>query len=306
MYDLIGDLHGHADALIALLVKLGYQRQDGVPRHPQRQVIFLGDFIDRGPKIRELLEIVRPMVESGAALAVMGNHEFNALAYHTPDPHARGAFLRSHDKPNNVRQHEQTMLQLSPTELQSHLAWFRTLPLWLDFDGLRVVHACWDDNAVQQIGRLQNGPPIIDDSFMIAASRSGDPLYRAVETLLKGPEVKLPPGVSFVDKDGHHRFETRIRWYLPAAGHTYRSYAFTNDVSCDLPLAADLLQTARGYPAGAKPVFVGHYWLPANKPPRLLADNVACLDFSVAKGGFLCAYRWDGEAKLQSSNFCWV
>ena len=86
MHDLIGDIHGHADALQQLLTKLGYAKHKGVYRHPDRQAIFLGDFIDRGPKIRETLEIVRPMIDSGTALAVMGNHELNALAFHTPDP----------------------------------------------------------------------------------------------------------------------------------------------------------------------------------------------------------------------------
>ncbi|MFM7107886.1 MAG: metallophosphoesterase, partial [Planctomycetaceae bacterium] len=66
MYDLIGDVHGHADALRALLQSLGYARRQGVFVHPDRRVIFLGDFIDRGPAIRETLEIVRPMVEAGA------------------------------------------------------------------------------------------------------------------------------------------------------------------------------------------------------------------------------------------------
>ena len=60
MHDLIGDIHGHADALQRLLRQLGYSRQKGVYRHPDRQAIFLGDFIDRGPQIRETLEIVRP------------------------------------------------------------------------------------------------------------------------------------------------------------------------------------------------------------------------------------------------------
>jgi hypothetical protein len=66
MYDLIGDIHGHADALQRLLKTLGYSRQKGVYRHTGRQAIFLGDFIDRGTKIRETLEIVRPVVEPGA------------------------------------------------------------------------------------------------------------------------------------------------------------------------------------------------------------------------------------------------
>ena len=60
------------------------------------------------------------------------------------------------------------------------------------------------------------------------------------------------------------------------------------------------------YPMTAKPVFVGHYSLSANRP-EVLAENVACLDFSVAKkGGFLCAYRWQGEQKLRNDHFAWV
>lgn len=55
----------------------------------------------------------------------------------------------------------------------------------------------------------------------------------------------------------------------------------------------------------AKPVFVGHYWLPP-KPPEILAENVACLDYSVAKAGFLCGYRWQGEQRLSNENFVWV
>jgi hypothetical protein len=81
-YDLIGDIHGYADELVQLLQKLGYGLADGCYRHPARKVIFLGDFIDRGPKQGEVLQIVIPMVQQGSALAVMGNHEFNALAFH--------------------------------------------------------------------------------------------------------------------------------------------------------------------------------------------------------------------------------
>ena len=65
-YDIIGDIHGHADELHALLDILGYG--NGTASHAEgRKVIFLGDFIDRGPKIREALETVRGMVETGNA-----------------------------------------------------------------------------------------------------------------------------------------------------------------------------------------------------------------------------------------------
>ena len=53
-------------------------------------MIFLRDFIDRGPQIRQVLEIVCPLIEEGHAQTVMGNHELNALAYHTEDPDSPG------------------------------------------------------------------------------------------------------------------------------------------------------------------------------------------------------------------------
>jgi len=72
MYDIIGDIHGHASALTRLLTKLGYQETAGVWHHPQRRVIFLGDFVDRGPAQRETVRIARTMVEAGHALTVDG------------------------------------------------------------------------------------------------------------------------------------------------------------------------------------------------------------------------------------------
>lgn len=81
-YDIIGDIHGHADKLKELLHKLGYQSVDGIYLHAEgRKVIFLGDFIDRGPKIREVLHIAKNMCDNGYAIAIMGNHEFNAITF---------------------------------------------------------------------------------------------------------------------------------------------------------------------------------------------------------------------------------
>ena len=65
------------------------------------------------------------------------------------------------------------------------------------------------------------------------------------------------------------------------------------------------MHKATPYPAEAKPVFVGHYGLLAPRP-HLLAQNVACVDFGVAKDGFLCAYRWDGERTLRDDSFVYV
>jgi hypothetical protein len=146
----------------------------------------------------------------------------------------------------------------------------------------------------------------ITTEFLHSACRKGHPLYAPVEVVLKGKEGKLPDGESFRDKDGHVRTEIRTRWYLPPSGHTYRTYALQSDeIACDLGLDEAVVAAATPYPADAKPVFVGHYWLSAERP-ELLAWNVACLDYSVAKGGFLCAYRWDGERTLCNENFVWV
>jgi hypothetical protein len=108
-YDLVGDIHGHADALHRLLRELDYAEVEGVFRHPERQMIFVGDFIDRGPQQREVLRIARSMCDAGAARAVMGNHEFNAIGWAALDKD--GAFLRSHSA-KNANQHSKFLVQV--------------------------------------------------------------------------------------------------------------------------------------------------------------------------------------------------
>lgn len=304
MYDVIGDIHGHADELAALLERLGYRRRDGHYAHPTRRAVFVGDFIDRGPKIARVLQTVRPMVEAGSGLAVIGNHEFNALAYHTRSTAGDG-YLRPHTE-KNVKQHAQTLRQLSDGGLDDALEWFRALPWWLELDGIRVVHACWDAASlgVIQAALAEHGG--VTDAFLHAATARGEPLFAAVEDVLKGKELPLPEGCSFLDKSGHRRTRVRIRWFEQPDGRTFAQYA--------LPAAAALPQqpvppeAAGGitpYDASHPPVFIGHYWLRDPRPARLAA-NVACVDYSVAKCGSLCAYRWNGEAELSDENFVWV
>ncbi|MEJ7594959.1 MAG: metallophosphoesterase [Planctomycetaceae bacterium] len=304
MYDLIGDIHGHGDELIQLLNALGYEEVQGVYEHPERKVIFLGDFIDRGPQIRQVLDIVRPMIDGGKALAVMGNHEFNALAFHTEHLHRKESFLRRRDN-KNIRQHSQTILQLTDKHLAGSIEWFGTLPMWLDLDGLRVVHACWDEKAMATIRSARPGDEVITSDFLHAACDPENALFDAVEIILKGKEAELPQGYSFTDKEGHVRTATRTRWYMSPHDQTWRTYALTDRIDSDAPLEQSVIDAANPYPLNAKPVFVGHYWL-SGKQPELLARNVACVDYSVARGGYLCAYRWNGEQQLSRSNFFWV
>lgn len=86
-FDIIGDVHGCADELEALLAMLGYRvTWDASERYGVRieapvgrRVIFLGDLIDRGPRIVDSLRIAMTMVDQGTALCVPGNHESKFL-----------------------------------------------------------------------------------------------------------------------------------------------------------------------------------------------------------------------------------
>ena len=100
-YIMIGDIHGQAKKLEQLLYRLGFAEVAGVyrPAHPgsefgDTRLVFVGDFIDRGPDNQRVIEIVRRMMAEGQAMAVMGNHEFNAICYHTPTPAYRCVPIR--------------------------------------------------------------------------------------------------------------------------------------------------------------------------------------------------------------------
>ncbi len=306
MFDLIGDIHGHADALKALLARLGYREGAGWS-HPNRTAVFVGDFVDRGPGIAETLAIVRGMVERGSARAVLGNHEINALAYATERDDRPGEFCRPHTD-RNTAIHAATLSQLSSAERQSALDWFRTLPMALDLGEVRVVHACWDDRSLATVRRVidRAGGTLSPDAIR-DFHRQGTPEFLAMEQLLKGPEIRLPQGTVLEDTEGHPRRRIRARWFAPPRAWTYAELVFPPSErvpALEIPPAER--PSLPYYAAESPPVFFGHYWMPAAQAPSLLAPNVACLDWSVARGGRLVGYRWNGERTLDPSHLTWV
>jgi protein phosphatase len=82
-FDVIGDVHGCFDELVALLVRLGYElgpdadgRPQAMARHPAgRRAIFVGDLVDRGPRAPDCLRLAMNMTAAGSAFCVPGNHE---------------------------------------------------------------------------------------------------------------------------------------------------------------------------------------------------------------------------------------
>ena len=135
LLDIIGDIHGEIEALTNLLKNLGYNNQC---EHPEgRSLVFVGDLVDRGPDSPAVVALVRALVESGRASAIIGNHELNLL---------RGL----HKEGNSW------FWESAVAEQEAILKFFATLPLALSHENLRVVHAAWYGPAVEKLGIFGN------------------------------------------------------------------------------------------------------------------------------------------------------
>lgn len=310
-FDIIGDIHGHAKQLRELLGKLGYSDKKGHYWHSasDRKAIFVGDFIDRGPEIRETLEIVKPMVDNGIAFAVLGNHEYNALCFHTKKAGKANSWLREHSK-KNVKQHEETLRQFKDNndEWQEYLKWFMTLPLYLEIENLRVVHAAWIPSEIDRLRKWTSGSLKLNDDLLQKSANEGSEEFNAIETVLKGVEIPLPEGCPFADKDTNPRQEIRIRWWDPAVNKTYGEMIFPKEpLKCGKEKIVEEQTAKLSVYNDTVPVFFGHYWRdPKKHELKIQTDHVCCLDYSVAKKGLLVAYCWQGEKTLSNDRFIWV
>lgn len=311
-YDIIGDVHGCATKLEDLLKELGYGSHRGAYRHPERQAVFVGDLIDRGGEQLRVLEIVESMVDAGTAQIVMGNHEFNAIAYHTEHPERSGEYLRARTL-KNQRQHEKFLHQVTGQQREHYIQWFKTLPLWLDLGGLRIVHACWHKESMKVVQAELGSNRFTTSDQLVKASTEGHPLYDAVEILLKGPEISLVDhGLpAYRDKDGHRRTHARIQWWNAGATTLHDLAEMGRDLKTEdrrrYPQLPDVEVPAeeRSYVyTDEVPVFYGHYWR-WGTPEHLLdwTAHTACVDFSAVNNGTLTAYRWSGESRIRLENY---
>ncbi len=303
MVDLIGDIHGHADKLEELLLKLGYAKNNGAYSHPDRKVLFVGDYIDRGPKIRETLEIVKSMVDSENAIALMGNHEYNALCFHFQE--TEGGHLRKHSI-KNIIQHYETLKQFQnrQREYEDYLDWFKALPLYFETDSFRAVHACWDNKNIDYLKQTLVNDKLTDE-LIYQSVKEGTALNEAIDQTLKGKEMRMPEGLYFIDKDGTRRTEIRIKWWENPSEMTYKSISVEPiEHLPEQPIEVSALKSVDYYQSKDKKVFFGHYWLKGE--PSLYRENICCLDYSIAKGGKLVAYRLNGEHKLEKSRLTYV
>ena len=178
--DVIGDVHGERQALEQLVKHLGY---DDSGRHPAgRKLVFVGDFCDRGPDSPGVLALVRRWVEAGNAFAVLGNHEINLLRRDAKD--GSGWFFDERVEADNrkyapyVRADQSFAAEMFP--------FLRQLPLALEREDLRIVHAAWIDEKIAEARALPAGDiaaayDLLEDAAAVHAQLRGIPALLAAE-----------------------------------------------------------------------------------------------------------------------------
>ena len=305
--DIIGDIHGYADKLVGLLTQLGYRHngQYFVPPAGHR-ALFIGDLIDRGSQQLATLEIVFAMLDADVADAVMGNHEYNALAFAMLDPNNPQEYLRSHNE-IHVRQHNAFLAEV-PFGSESHRYWLQRLyeiPLWLETDYACFVHACWDVDSMAVLTPLLTADNCLTPEGLIATAQEHSEAFEALERVLKGVETPLPAGMVMVDKEGAERKRVRVRWWLEGLNERTLHEVARAPSSALAQIPADALAENIDFALKTdKPVFIGHYWLTGTPEP--LSSQVVCTDYSAAvDSGYLTCYQLDTEQPLplKASNF---
>ena len=125
---------------------MGYDKK-GV--HPEgRRLVFLGDLVDRGPDSPAVVELVKQLVETGRAQCILGNHELNLLRDETKDGNGWYTQPEKFDKYRSV--------PVSPHQKKNFREFLLTLPLALENDELRVVHACWSAKSLALLEKQED------------------------------------------------------------------------------------------------------------------------------------------------------
>ena len=149
--DIVGDIHGEFCALQNLLGHLGYG-DDGA--HPEgRSLVFVGDFCDRGPDSPAVLALVQALVESKRAVAVLGNHEINLLREDAKE--GSGWFFGSRREKDHAK--FEPYEKVSDSARERIVAFLASLPVGLEREDLRVIHAAWMTEQIAVARRLPLG-----------------------------------------------------------------------------------------------------------------------------------------------------
>ena len=215
--DIVGDVHGEIDALLSVMHHLGYDDDGTHPYH--RRLIFVGDLTDRGPDSPAVVDLVQSLVNANRAQCVLGNHDLNILL--GDRKHDNHWFFGEKWSLDGSGEHTQAVLA---DEIIRHkvLKFFGSLPLVLEREGLRVVHACWDDAIVEVARRSDDTVALYEEHVAAIDARHKysdlDEIdkglehqnHNPVKVLTSGKErrVKTP-----FEASGKLRFEERVPWW---------------------------------------------------------------------------------------------
>jgi len=304
MYDIIGDVHGHYSLLIKLLKSMGYVKNSSGYYHPERKTILVGDFVSRGPEIRQTIRLIRGMTESGHCHTILGNNEVNAILHYLKTPE-KVPLLKKGSKRSAFISPIVQDFRNDPAEWDDHRKWLRTLPFFLDFGEIRIVHACWKE---ENIGILREMlPPGKTPKFIFRdlVLNSKTPLSQAILQTTRGIHHMLPHDITIYDhrRIMHHFY--RMKWWEDPAGKTFREISFESKFRLpDYTIPPEIAPVGSTYPEDAPPVFFGHYCL--GNGPFPIRNNLCCVDGCVITAKKLAAYRWDGEKELLPEKMVFV
>lgn len=257
--DIVGDIHGEIDALQTLLAVLGY-RDDG--SHPDgRHPIFIGDLCDRGPDSPAVIAFVADLVERGLAQCVLGNHELNILC----DQHKEGnGWFYATDHDLAIGKFPDVVRNDDDSERRRIRSFFAQLPVVLERNDLRVIHAAWDDDALRLLQGMREPTVAIhrdyDERATLIASKNGlvdeaRAEYQHWGSHLQDP-TSMPPLLSHLGRlDAFEQMSNPLRVITsgPEALATEPFYA------AGKWRMVDRVRWWQHYEQNV-PVVIGHYW----------------------------------------------
>ena len=272
--DVVGDVHGHYQELLKLLEKLGYSRKGNIFRHSDNRCLgFVGDFINRGPDSVKVLNLVKSLHQEGLAVAVLGNHEFRLIQ-------------------------DSVSGKKVPSEYEPFLPWLRTLPLFIELERIRIVHAVWHFSSIERLKKTM----VSDDAFIEETMKKKSPFGEAVKRIVSGMKIKIPPDLKLVDRFGIQRSKGRLKWWMDLRGKSFTE-SFLSPMEPEVHERGpndEQLTMLEPYDKLEKPVFFGHYCLPPNIPK--VSGQTVCLDGCVTCDKTLWAYRYEGTHTLSPLN----